>query len=75
MMKKHLLEGVTKGALTEEQADAKFEAWTNEKESKIQKKVKSLASADAKAKSKRFIAKGTNKQKLVQRLLLLQTHL
>ena len=56
MMKKHLLEGVRKGALTEEQADAKFEAWTNEKESKIQKKVKSLASADAKAKSKRLAA-------------------
>ena len=56
MMKKHLLEGVRKGALTEEEAEAKFEAWTNEKESKIQKKVKSLASADAKAKSERLAA-------------------
>lgn len=56
MMKKHLLEGVRKGALTEEQAEAKFEAWTNEKESKIQNKVESLASADAKAKSDRLAA-------------------
>ena len=56
MMKKHLLEGVRKGALTEEQAEAKFDAWTNEKESKIQNKVESLASADAKAKSDRLAA-------------------
>ena len=56
MMKKHLLEGVRKGALTEEQAEAKFETWTNEKESKIQNKVESLASADAKAKSDRLAA-------------------
>ena len=56
MMKKHLLEGVRKGALTDEQAEAKFEAWTNEKESKIQNKVESLASADAKAKSDRLAA-------------------
>jgi len=56
MMKKHLLEGVRKGALTEEQAEAKFEAWTNEKESKIQNKVESLASSDAKAKADRLAA-------------------
>ncbi len=56
MMKKHLLEGVRKGALTEEQAEAKFETWTNEKESKIQNKVESLASADVKAKSDRLAA-------------------
>ena len=56
MMKKHLLEGVRKGALTEEQAEARFEAWTNEKESKIQNKVETLASANAKAKSDRLAA-------------------
>ena len=32
MLKKHLLGGVAKGALTEEQANAKFEAWIAEKE-------------------------------------------
>jgi len=56
MMKKHLLEGVRKGALTEEQAEAKFEAWTNEKESKIQNKVESLANAVEKSKSDRLAA-------------------
>ncbi len=39
MMKKHLLEGVKKGALTEEQAEEKFQSWLKEKESKIQSKV------------------------------------
>ncbi|MBN2750407.1 MAG: 30S ribosomal protein S16, partial [Bacteroidales bacterium] len=42
-MKKHLLEGVKKGALTAEQAEAKFEAWVKEKESKIEAKKQSLA--------------------------------
>jgi len=42
MMKKHLLEGVKKGALTEEQAETKFQSWLTEKESKIQAKVDSL---------------------------------
>ena len=35
LYKKHLLGGVTKGALTMEQADAKFASWLTEKEAKI----------------------------------------
>jgi small subunit ribosomal protein S16 len=35
MYKKHLLGGVTKGALTAEQAEAKFAAWEAEKNAKI----------------------------------------
>ena len=35
LLKKHLLEGVKKGALTEAQAEEKFEAWMKEKEAKI----------------------------------------
>ena len=37
--KNHLLKGVKKGALTEEQANAKFDAWLKEKEDKIAKAV------------------------------------
>ncbi len=51
MMKKHLLEGVKKGALTEEQAESKFEAWMKEKEAKIQAqrdKVESARNAEEK---------------------------
>jgi len=56
MMKKHLLEGVRKGALTEEQAEAKFEAWVSEKENKIEGKVQSLNDAAAASKSARLAA-------------------
>jgi small subunit ribosomal protein S16 len=38
LLKKHLLEGVEKGALTQEAADAKFNAWIAEKEAKVQAK-------------------------------------
>jgi small subunit ribosomal protein S16 len=43
LLKKHLLEGVKKGALTEEAANAKWEAWMQEKESKVQAKRSELA--------------------------------
>jgi len=42
MIKKHLLEGVKKEAITTEQAEAKFQAWITEKEAKIQAKKDSL---------------------------------
>jgi small subunit ribosomal protein S16 len=38
LLKKHLLEGVKKGALTEENAETKFNAWFEEKESKVRAK-------------------------------------
>jgi small subunit ribosomal protein S16 len=46
MLKKHLLAGVDKGALTEEEAEKKFQAWLSEKEDKI------MSSADKVAKAK-----------------------
>ena len=47
MLKKHLQLGVNKGAITQEEADQKFEAWKNEKDSRIQGKIESLAKAKA----------------------------
>jgi small subunit ribosomal protein S16 len=44
LMRHHLNGGVTKGALTKEQADAKFEKWVNEKTSKIESKKSGLSS-------------------------------
>jgi small subunit ribosomal protein S16 len=38
LLKKHLSEGVKKGALTQDVADAKFDAWYAEKEAKVQAK-------------------------------------
>jgi small subunit ribosomal protein S16 len=45
LLKKHLLEGVKKGALTEETAIQKWEAWLQEKEAKVQTKKSELAQA------------------------------
>ncbi|WP_010522188.1 30S ribosomal protein S16 [Aquimarina agarivorans] len=53
LLKNHLAGGIKKGALTQEQADAKFEAWIAEKEGSITAKKDGLAkdAADAKAKA------------------------
>lgn len=51
MLKNHLVGGVRKGALTEEQAEEKFKAWLEEKEAKIQAKKDGLSKAEAKAKA------------------------
>lgn len=56
LLKEHLLRGVKKGALTEEQAEAKFSAWLKEKESKIQAKIDKLANLSATDKKKRHDA-------------------
>ncbi|WP_370390617.1 30S ribosomal protein S16 [uncultured Winogradskyella sp.] len=52
LLKKHLAGGVKKGALTEEQAEAKFNAWLEEKAAKIQAKADGLSKAEAEAKAK-----------------------
>jgi len=52
LLKKHLAGGVAKGALTEEQAEAKFQAWLEEKAGKIAAKTDGLAKAKAEAKAK-----------------------
>lgn len=53
LLKNHLVGGVRKGALTEEQAEEKFNAWVAEKEGKVDAKKDDLAKAkdDAKAKA------------------------
>ena len=52
MLKKHLAGGVAKGALTEEQAEEKFNAWLEEKNAKVQAKTDGLSKADADARAK-----------------------
>ena len=47
MFRKHLQIGVNKGAISQEDADKKLEAWIADKESKIQGKVDHLAKAKA----------------------------
>lgn len=62
MMLHHLHGGVNKGALTPEQADAKFEAWMNEKQNKIQGKRDNLAKAKSEADAIRMKAETAAKE-------------
>ena len=53
LLKKHLLEGVKKGALTEEQVEERFDKWLEEKSQKIQDKSAAVAkSAEDKEKAR-----------------------
>ena len=52
LLKNHLVGGVRKGALTEEQAEEKFNAWIAEKEGKVDAKKDDLAKAKEDAKAK-----------------------
>ncbi len=56
MLKNHLVGGIRKGALTEEQAEAKFQAWLDEKAEKIDAKKQGLAKAETDAIAKAFEA-------------------
>lgn len=52
LYKNHLAKGVAKGALTQDAADKKFEAWVNDKAAKITGKKESLVSAKKSAYDK-----------------------
>ena len=56
MLKNHLAGGVRKGALTEEQAEEKFNAWLEEKEGVVNAKKDTLAKAEADTKAKALAA-------------------
>jgi len=50
LLRNHLDGGISKGALSQEDADAKFEAWKKEKVAQSDAVVKTIAEAEAKAK-------------------------
>ena len=52
LLKHHLLSGVRKGALTDEQGEAKFQTWLSEKENKIESKKSDLVKAKEAAAAK-----------------------
>ncbi|WP_318343866.1 30S ribosomal protein S16 [Flagellimonas baculiformis] len=65
LLKHHLLGGVRKGALTEEQVEEKFNAWLEEKEKGIQAKKEGLSKADAEAKAKALEAEKEANEKRI----------
>ncbi len=52
LLKHHLLGGVAKGALTEDQANKKFEDWLEEKEQKVEGRIGDLAKAREEERAK-----------------------
>lgn len=52
LLKHHLAGGVRKGALNEEQAEEKFQAWVSEKEGKVESKIDSLGKEKEAEKAK-----------------------
>ena len=67
MLKKHLAEGVRKGALTEEQAEEKLNAWLEEKAKAVEAKKTKLADAKAKAKAEALAAeKAANEKRIAE---------
>ncbi len=65
MLKKHLAGGVKKGALTEEQAEEKFNAWIAEKENAVESKRTKLSDAKVKEDAAALDAeKAINEQRI-----------
>jgi small subunit ribosomal protein S16 len=69
MMKNHLVGGVRKGALTEEQAEEKFNAWLEEKAKTVANKRAKLSDAKGKAKAEALAAeKAVNEKRAADAL-------
>lgn len=56
LYKNHLVNGVKKGALTDEQVEAKFEAWAKEKEAKIEAKRSGISKSSEQLAADRLAA-------------------
>ena len=65
MLKNHLIGGVRKGAITEEQAEEKFNAWVSEKEARVQAKKDGLSAEETDARAKAFAAEQAVNQKRI----------
>jgi small subunit ribosomal protein S16 len=62
LYRNHLQKGVTKGALTQEQADAKFATWNEQKAGKIESKRTGLATRSEEERKSRLAAEAKAKE-------------
>ncbi|MBU2526809.1 MAG: 30S ribosomal protein S16 [Bacteroidetes bacterium] len=63
LLKHHLEVGKNKGALTDEQVQAKFEAWLQEKDNKITSKKENLSKSKAEARAEKLAAEKATSEK------------
>ena len=69
MYKNHLMVGVNKGSITEEQMNERFDAWMNEKTSKVEAKQSGLADAKLKEKAAVMAAEVKRKEAIADKVL------
>ncbi|HOY38476.1 MAG: 30S ribosomal protein S16 [Bacteroidales bacterium] len=68
LMKKHLLEGVVKGAFDSSEAEVRFDKWMNEKSAKVVAKVDRLANEKNKSDKEKLAAETKVKEERAQAL-------
>ena len=73
MYMNHLQGGIAKGALTQEQADAKYAKWISEKESKVVGKVDKLATAKKDVYKNRMAAEAVAKDSKAAKIVAKNT--
>ena len=73
LLKKHLLDGVKKGALTEEKANEKFESWIKEKEAKIAKAIEKISNDSEQLKKEKFEIEEQARKKKEEAIIAKQT--
>lgn len=64
--KNHLLKGVTKGAMTLEQAETKFQNWLTEKNSKIQGQIREMSKSEKDELQRKLDAEAKVREKRAQ---------
>ena len=69
MFRKHLQVGVNKGAITQDQADEKYEAWRQQKDTQIQGKSDGIAEKKAAATQVRMTAETKKKEDRAQAII------
>ena len=75
LLKKHLLEGVKKGAFDEAEANRRFEAWMKQNEEKIESKKSSIEKSKDADVSKRLLAEKKVNEERAARLAKKQAEL
>jgi len=68
MYKKHLMEGVKKGAFSAEEAETKFQKWLTEKNSQVKTQIDQLAKSSEDEAKKRFEAESKIKEAKAEEL-------
>ena len=68
LYRKHLNGGVRKGAFTQEEADARFEKWMNDKTSKVQQGADAVAKAKDAAKAEAMKAEAAKKEEISKKV-------